>query len=97
LSKLTRRYLPFFTGRRTSDGRIAPSALLKALDDAVETRNEIVHRGAPAPTALELTEALDAVNDFLYMLDWFGGYEWAFGLMRDETRGAWRDGPPMEQ
>jgi hypothetical protein len=89
LNRLTRRYLPFLTQKRTRCGQIAPPELLKTLDDAVEARNEVVHRGAPPPGREAVTEILASVNDFLYLLDWFAGHEWAFHHLRPETRRAW--------
>lgn len=77
------------TDKRTRDRGIAPKDLLKRLDRAVERRNEIVHRGATPPSVAEVEATLADVNDFLYMLDWFGGNEWAFDHLRSETQSAW--------
>jgi hypothetical protein len=89
LAKLVRHYLEFFTDKKTKDGRAVPRQLSKSLTDAVELRNEIVHRGVSPPREGGLAAVFVAVNDLLYLLDWFSGHEWAFDYLQDDTRAAY--------
>lgn len=89
LVKIVREYLAILTDARTHDGRVIPKAITSTLQRGVERRNEIVHRGLDAPDEKELEELLEAVNDFLYALDWLAGHKWAFGRMRTQTQNEW--------
>jgi hypothetical protein len=86
--KLLKEYLPRATERRTTDGRIVPSHLQEALGYATDTRDNIVHRGVDAPGEEKVAEVLAAVNDFLYLLDWLAGHQWAYGWLTTETQAA---------
>jgi hypothetical protein len=48
----------------------------------------ILHRGSQAPDLSERNEIVRAVNDFLYLLDWLHGHEWAFDHLTPETSAA---------
>lgn len=95
LGKLIRAYVPRFTNERTierqkDNGKQAvPAALRRTLDDAVEVRNKLVHRGEPPPAEEVVAEILAAVNDLLYLLDWFQGHAWAFGRLSDQTQAVY--------
>jgi hypothetical protein len=91
LLDLLRDYLPFLTDKRTIDGRAIPKALVTALDKAATDRNHIVHRGEAKETYTpdQMAKFLLAVNDFLYLLDWFGGNDWAFDRLQEETKAAY--------
>jgi hypothetical protein len=64
--------------------------LHKALDKAAEARNDVVHQAEAGFDERRLAELLVVVNDFLYLLDWFTGHEWAFGHLLEETEQAYR-------
>ena len=89
VTRLIRDLLPLLTERRTKDGRVVPLALRQQLQTAIEQRNAIVHRGDVSPGAIELNDSIRAVNDFLFLLDWLSGHEWAFDHMADGTRACW--------
>ena len=91
LLDLLRDYLPFLTDKRTAEGRAIPKALVTALDNAATDRNHIVHRGEAKETYTpdQMAKFLLAVNDFLYLLDWFGGNAWAFDRLQEETQAAY--------
>jgi hypothetical protein len=86
---LLRDYMPFFTDKRTTDGRAVPRHLQSALHDAAEARNNIVHQGESGYDEEQLANVFVAVNDLLYLLDWFAGHEWAFAHLGDVTRAAY--------
>jgi hypothetical protein len=86
LRRLLKDYLPFFTDKATQDGSAVPKHLRRALDDAVEARNDVVHQGGTGYSVGLLGPVLVAVNDLLYLLDWFAGNDWAFGYLQQETQ-----------
>jgi hypothetical protein len=91
LPKLTKRYVPFLPDKRTTEeGNIVPKSLHKALDQAAEARNDVVHQAEAGFDEQRLAKLLVVVNDFLYLLDWFTGHEWAFGHLQEETEQAYR-------
>lgn len=61
-----------------------PGQLRKRLQAAVEARNRVVHRGEQPE--LSLYAALRSVREFLYLLDYYGGHEWAAAYLSEETR-----------
>jgi hypothetical protein len=88
LLRLLREYLPNLTGQRTTDGRVVPLHLQEVLERAVARRDLIVHRGVDAPGEEDVAEMLAAVNDLLYLLDWFADHGWAYQWLQEETRAA---------
>jgi hypothetical protein len=91
LLDLLRDYLPFFTDKRTTDGRAVPKALITELTKAAKARNDIVHQGEAREAYGEerLAAVFVAVNDLLYLLDWFAGNEWAFRHVQEQTQKAY--------
>jgi hypothetical protein len=88
---LLKDYMPFFTDKRTADGRAVPKQLQSALHQAAEARNDIVHQGESGYDEEQLANVFVAVNDLLYLLDWFAGHDWALAHLRDETRAEYRE------
>jgi hypothetical protein len=78
VAKLVASYLVFFTDVRTKDGRVVPKGIVKQLQAAGEMRNKVIHRGISPPERGDVLATLIAVNDLLYLLDWFSGHDWAF-------------------
>ena len=60
-----------------------PKGLRKSLQAAVEARNRVVHRGE-CP-GLSLYATLRSVKEFLYLLDYYRGHEWAAAYLSEET------------
>ena len=79
------------TSRKTTDGRIFPKPLLVTLDQAVEARNRIVHRGDLPPKDEDTAAILVAANDLLYLLDWFSGHDWALAFVSSEVADAYAE------
>jgi hypothetical protein len=74
--------LPVLSG--TPHNRRCPQLLRKTLITAVEARNRVVHRGMPPQ--LDLRRSLLFIREFLYLLDYHAGCEWAEGFLSVETR-----------
>jgi hypothetical protein len=91
LLMLLRDYLPFFTDKRTVDGTAVPKHLRSTLHDAVEARNHIVHQGHSGYDEEQLADVFVAVNDLLYLLDWFAGHRWAFRHLQTNTKAAYHN------
>jgi hypothetical protein len=89
LATLMQKHVPFFVPdkrAREKGSPAIPKAVRKPISDAVELRNKIVHSGAEPPTQPELAHLFVAVNDLLYLLDWFRGHDWAYDQLTRETR-----------
>lgn len=89
LRRLLRDYTVFFTSRRTTDGRSFPRQLLTTIEQAIEARNRIVHRGDSPPNDEETAAILVAANDVLYLLDWFAGHDWALAYVSSQVASAY--------
>jgi hypothetical protein len=90
LDVMIRKVLPDLPVRSgVAPDRLCPKHIRKALIDAVEARNQVVHRGVP-PT-IHLWQTLTTTREFLYLLDWHVGHAWAESLLSDTTRAAIRD------
>jgi hypothetical protein len=61
-----------------------PKGLRKSLQEAVEARNRVVHRGELP--GLQLYATLRSVKEFLYLIDYYNGHEWAVTYLSEETR-----------
>lgn len=91
LVRLIRRYLPYFTDKKANEkgGPAVPRHIWKPLEEAVDLRNDVVHAGENPPSEEALAQIFVAVNDFLYLLDWFAGNEWAFRHLQEQTKLAY--------
>jgi hypothetical protein len=76
-----------------------PRSIINVIGGAVQQRNTVAHK---SPTALEghkrlqdwfaengLEDALLAVSDLLWFLDFYRGYPWALDHVRRDTRQQW--------
>lgn len=68
--------------------KLCPKHIRKAFIEAVETRNQVVHRGAIS--RIYLCRTLMDKREFLYILDWHAGHDWAESLLSRDTRNAIR-------
>ena len=91
--RLVREYLPSLTEKRTFDNRAIPKEIQTLLHDAASSRNDVVHQGVDGPDPERLAAFLAATNDFLYLLDWFAGHNWAWRRLRQQTRAAYELAP----
>lgn len=89
---LIKNYLPFITDKNTRDGAVIPKSTRRLLAEAIEVRNEIVHKGAATPSEEKVTESLNDVRDFLYVLDWLQGLTWAFSRISAQASSEFSTG-----
>jgi len=80
-------YLPILHAHGLSAvrGLRPPKEMRRLLHQANEKRNDIVHKGDADIPYDALSNYLDTVNDFLYLLDVYSGREWARDLISPET------------
>jgi hypothetical protein len=63
-----------------------PKSILDLLERGVGLRNQVAHAGARRPTVETVETVLLAIEDVLWLLDYYRGHEWAWWHMRPETR-----------
>lgn len=89
-SKLVKEPLGLLTTRRVEGtNRVLPKTITAPIESALNRRNQFVHRGATEFEENELESLLQAVNDFLYALEWLKGNEWALEKMSARSRREW--------
>jgi hypothetical protein len=88
LDKILSNYLPQLPAKlRIEGGVLKPSQTIRsAIRKGIEARNSTVHVGSKAPKWDELEKLLLSIRDFLYLLDYYCGFEWALEYIRDEVR-----------
>lgn len=88
LPKMLRRYLPALPTRLKIQGEAKPppKQVHKLLQRGIELRNDIVHVPATAVSAFEVEDILSAVQDTLWLLDYYRGHEWALDYLQHQTR-----------
>jgi hypothetical protein len=65
-----------------------PGRLRSTFQAWIERRNDIVHQGVDPPEPQQVEELLHAAAEFLYMLDWASGQDWAAMYMPEELRAS---------
>jgi malonyl CoA-acyl carrier protein transacylase len=90
LVDMLKNYLPSLPckGKINDQVPTIPKAIRRVLDDAVKQRNKLVHVGMGQPTADEVHETLTAVEDVLWLCDFYRGHEWALKYLSSATRAA---------
>jgi hypothetical protein len=63
-------------------------SMFKRLDDLVEARNRLTHRGTLEVTTDQLLELKDDVSDVLFIFDYLNGEPWALNKVRKQTCSA---------
>ncbi|HEY6806142.1 MAG TPA: hypothetical protein VI306_21360 [Pyrinomonadaceae bacterium] len=88
LDKMLSNYLPELPAKLTIEERVLkPSRTIRsAIRKGIAARNSTVHVGSKAPRWDDLEELLLSIRDFLYLLDYYCGFEWALEYIRDEVR-----------
>jgi hypothetical protein len=72
------KYIPtLFPGEQKFYEADKEDRLIKTINDAVTIRNQIVHKGIPPPSREKVTEIIDAVQELLWICDYYCGYGWA--------------------
>ncbi|WP_193213050.1 hypothetical protein [Luteolibacter marinus] len=88
IRKLLKYYLPELHRKRGTPLSFWPdlNGHFKKVDDIVAARNKLAHTGRMPPDAISLQEAMEVVEDLLYVLDVVNGHEWAKGLASHSLR-----------
>ena len=76
---ILKNYVPTLPAVNTIGGKVLPppKRLRNILDEAVQLRNDVAHRGQLEWKPGMLIEILDAIRDVLYLLDFYAGQSWA--------------------
>jgi hypothetical protein len=92
-SKMLRKYIPILKVRSRITGKsiLPPSGMMNLLDDAVTTRNKIIHAGAEPPNREKFSEVLDAISDFLWICDMYAGQLKVLEFISTQTLVAWKN------
>jgi hypothetical protein len=75
IAKMLKDYLPKLSDR--AQRKPVPTSLRTALDKMATARNHLVHRGDMERDWQQLKSDLSAVQDVLYMFDYYQGEDWA--------------------
>ena len=88
LGKMLRKYLPMLPTKLKIQGLVKspPNRILKAIEEGVELRNKVVHVGGGHLTYDQIDEILLAIQDLLWILDYYMGFSWAANFISPETR-----------
>ena len=65
-----------------------PKSIVSELRKAIQLRNKLVHVGEIAPNSTTIDKILQAINDFLNLLDAYGGVRWALSNVSVEAHAA---------
>ena len=87
--ELLTNYLPTVKARADINGKVVPPPLLilASLKKGVSIRNGVAHSPkAATPKAKTVEEILLAVQDVLWLLDYYRGHRWAWMYIRDTTK-----------
>lgn len=96
MEKLIGGYLPLLTdkrvvtkGKQPRQEEAIPKGLRDRLVKASSRRNKLVHSNELSPADEEVNRTLADVYEYLYLLDWFSGQEWAMRRVSDDCREAY--------
>jgi len=101
MEKLVGGYLAAFirveVSTKKKQPQVVPDWIQNELTGAATKRNKLVHsrKGFEPeyrPTEEHVRKLLACVMDLLYVLDWFAGEDWAFGLLSEETASCYPQG-----
>lgn len=83
-------YLPLMPAKLKINGKVVPppEGIIKTIRDGVTLRNKVVHSGKSEIKPEKLGEILNSVEDLLWLLDYYCGYEWALNHIRNDVRAA---------
>jgi hypothetical protein len=87
IEKMLKEYLPLLPVRTIDGCADAPPKYARTLlHNAVEERNRISHLGRGSIDHQALLDTLDAIQDTLYLFDFYEGHDWAWNEMSDQYR-----------
>jgi hypothetical protein len=87
---MLRKYLPTLRAHESVSGLVCPPSkgVIKAIEEAVKTRNALVHKGAAPPTREQVEDALDVVHELVAVLEYSCGFPWAALHVQGDSRFA---------
>ena len=90
LVRILAEYFPKLPARCNFGGVVKspPTKVLEALKKGVTIRNQLSHAGSTNPSGDVVEPILQAIEDLLWLVDFYSGFEWARDFLRDETRTA---------
>lgn len=87
ISKILRKFVP--TLKPAQAASLANwselKSMFKRIDDLVEARNRLTHRGMLTVTPDQLVKFKDDVSDLLFIFDYLNGEQWAINKVRRQT------------
>ena len=88
LAKMLKKDLPKLPAKCTFEGKVLPlpPKLHNSMKEAIDRRNDVVHWGDSAAERKVLKEWLLTIQDVLWLLDYYRGFEWALAHVREETK-----------
>jgi hypothetical protein len=92
--RMLEEYLPKLPTRlKIKDKTLSPpKTILDELRKVIQARNKVTHTGGgDSMRGSRLKEALLAIEDVLWQLDYYSGHDWALKHMRSVTRQALMD------
>lgn len=86
--KMLQEYLPLLPVERDFGGKVPPppQEILDSLRKGITLRNKIAHAGGATLKYETVKEVLLAVREVLWILDYYGGIEWAYDHISDQTK-----------
>lgn len=90
LDRMIREYLELLPARRKFAGEVRrpPKPVIATLKQGIELRNKLVHGRNQDVDSDQLDKILIAVRNFLYLLDFYRGHDWAVDRFTPDFRDA---------
>jgi hypothetical protein len=87
LMAMIKNYLPLLPFKNRFNGKVLspPKSVRRDIEEGVKLRNKVVHVGHQVPNNQWLEKILLSVKDFLWLVDYYRGYDWSLTYIRDET------------
>ncbi len=90
VTRMLVEYLPELPARNAFDGKVLPppKEVLEKIKKAVQIRNRVAHVGGTPPSVEVLDELLAAVQETMWLLDYYCGHTWALTHLSEATMSA---------
>ncbi len=88
IDKILKNYLPILPIKNKILGKVLPppKPIMVLIKEGMERRNKIVHVGKPTVNIDFLDKLFPAIEDLLWLLDYYSGFDWAMDHIRPETK-----------
>ncbi len=90
LDNILKNYIPRLPAKNKIFGKVLPPPkdLMNLIKKGIEKRNKIVHTGRGNIDDEFLETLFLAIQDLLWLFDYYAGFDWAFDHIRPETKAA---------